>query len=71
MQTMVLLKDDGQDESQERHEFIADSRVQNPEQIYIAKETYEEIHTALQRIAFGKELISGTVLALRMMWNTR
>ena len=29
---------------------IADSRVQNPEQIYIAKETHEEIHTALQMI---------------------
>ena len=29
---------------------IADSRVQNPEQIYIAKETHEEIHTALEMI---------------------
>ena len=29
---------------------IADSRVQNPEQIYIAQETHEEIHTALQMI---------------------
>lgn len=37
-------------ENKGRHEFIADSRVQNPEQIYIAKETHGEIHTALQRI---------------------
>ena len=29
---------------------IADSRVQNPEQIFIAKETHEEIHTALEMI---------------------
>ena len=32
------------------NEFIANSRIQNPEQIFIAKETHEEIHTALQMI---------------------
>ena len=30
--------------------MIADSRVQNLEQRFIAKETHEEIHTALQMI---------------------
>ena len=38
------------DENKGQHEFIADSRAKNPEQIYIAKETHEEIHTALQMI---------------------
>ena len=46
----IRLDDVVKDENKGRHEFIADSRVKNPEQIYIAKETHEEIHTALQRI---------------------
>ncbi|MGN0136722.1 sigma-70 family RNA polymerase sigma factor [Anaerotignum sp.] len=48
--SIVRLDDVVKDENKGRHEFIADSRVKNPEQIYIAKETHEEIHTALQRI---------------------
>ena len=44
------LDDVARDENRGNHEFIADSRIKNPEQIYIAKETHEEIHTALQRI---------------------
>ena len=44
------LEDVVRDENRGKHEFIADSRIKNPEQIYIAKETHEEIHTALQRI---------------------
>ena len=43
------LDDVARDENRGNHEFIADSRIKNPEQIYIAKETHE-IHTALQRI---------------------
>jgi RNA polymerase primary sigma factor/RNA polymerase sporulation-specific sigma factor len=38
------------DENQDRREFVADSRIKNPEQIYIAKETHEEIHHALQML---------------------
>ena len=48
--SIIRLDDVVKDENKGRHEFIADSRVKNPEQIYIAKETHEEIHTALQRI---------------------
>lgn len=47
---IVRLDDVVKDESKDRHEFIADSRIKNPEQIYIAKETHEEIHAALRRI---------------------
>ena len=48
--SIIRLDDVVKDENKGRHEFIADSRAKNPEQIYIAKETHEEIHTALQRI---------------------
>lgn len=44
------LEDGVKDEDKGKHEFVADSKIKNPEQIYIAKETHEEIHTALQRI---------------------
>ena len=47
---IVHLDDVVKDENTNRHEFIADYRIKNPEQIYIAKETHEEIHTALQKI---------------------
>lgn len=47
---IVSLDDVVKDENKGRHEFIADSRIKNPEQIYIVKETHEEIHTALHRI---------------------
>lgn len=47
---IVRLDDVVKDENKGRNEFIADSRIKNPEQIYITKETHEEIHTALQRI---------------------
>lgn len=48
--SIIRLDDVVKDENKGKHEFIADSRAKNPEQIYIAKETHEEIHTALQRI---------------------
>ena len=48
--SIIRLDEVVKDENKGKHEFIADSRVRNPEQIYIAKETHEEIHTALQRI---------------------
>ena len=48
--SIIRLDEVVKDENKGKHEFIADSRAKNPEQIYIAKETYEEIHTALQRI---------------------
>lgn len=48
---LVRLDEVVKDENKGRHEFIADSRAKNPEQIYLAKETHEEIHTALQQIS--------------------
>ena len=48
--SIIRLDDVVKDENKGKHEFIADSRAKNPEQIYIAKETHEEIQTALQRI---------------------
>jgi len=48
--SIIRLDEVVKDENKGKHEFIADSRVKNPEQIYIAKETHEEIHTALQQI---------------------
>jgi RNA polymerase primary sigma factor/RNA polymerase sporulation-specific sigma factor len=51
LDNLVRLDDVGKEETTGRHDFIADSRLQNPEQIYIARETHEEIHTALQRIS--------------------
>ena len=48
--SIIRLDEVVKDENKGKHEFIADSRVKNPEQIYIAKEPHEEIHTALQQI---------------------
>lgn len=48
--SIIRLDDVVKDENKVKYEFIADSRAKKPEQIYIAKETHEEIHTALQRI---------------------
>lgn len=48
--SIIRLDEVVKDENKGKHEFIADSRAKNPEHIYIAKETHEEIHTALQRI---------------------
>lgn len=48
--SIIRLDEVVKDENKGKHEFIADSRTKNPEQIYITKETHEEIHTALQRI---------------------
>ena len=48
--SIIRLDEVVKDENKGKHEFIADSRAKNPEQIYTAKETHEEIHTALQRI---------------------
>ena len=47
---LLCLDEVIKDENKDRHEFVSDSRAKNPEQIYIAKETHEEVHTALQRI---------------------
>ena len=47
---IIRLDEVKKGENKGQHEFIADSRVQNPEQIFIAKETHEEIHTALEMI---------------------
>ena len=47
---IIRLDEVKKGENKGRYEFIADSRAKNPEQIFIAKETHEEIHTALQMI---------------------
>lgn len=49
--SIIRLDEVVKDENKGKHEFIADSRAKNPEQIYLAKETHEEIHTALQQIS--------------------
>ena len=69
--SIIRLDEVVKDENKGKHEFIADSRVKNPEQIYIAKETHEEIHTALQQLTAGKGHISGIASALRMMYAIR
>ena len=38
-------------ENRDRHAFIPDSNMTNPAQIYIAKETHEELHAALDAIS--------------------
>lgn len=38
-------------ENRDRHAFVPDSNMTNPAQIYIAKETHEEIHAALDAIS--------------------
>ena len=48
--SIIRLDEVVKDENKGKHEFIADSRAKKPEKIYIAKETHEEIHTALQQI---------------------
>lgn len=48
--SIIRLDEVVKDENKGKHGFIADSRAKKPEQIYIAKETHEEIHTALQQI---------------------
>lgn len=48
--SIIRLDEVVKDENKGKHEFIADSRAKKPEQIYIAKETHEEIHIALQQI---------------------
>ena len=47
---IVRLDDVTKDENRNNREFIADSDLKNPEQIYLEKERHTEIHTALNRI---------------------
>lgn len=47
---IVRLDDVTKDENRNNREFIADSNLKNPEQIYLEKERHTEIHTALDRI---------------------
>lgn len=49
--SIIRLDEVVKNENKGKHEFVADSRAKNPEQIYLAKETHEEIHTALQNIS--------------------
>ena len=46
----VSLDDIGWDDERTRRDFIPDSSVSNPEQLYLAKETHNELHGALRRI---------------------
>lgn len=47
---IVRLDDVTKDENRNNREFIADSDLKNPEQIYLEKERHTEIHIALDRI---------------------
>lgn len=47
---IVRLDDVTKDENRNNREFIADSNLKNPEQIYLEKERHTEIHTALNQI---------------------
>lgn len=47
---IVLLDEYGWDDDRARRDFIPDSSVCNPEQLYLAKETHNELHGALRRI---------------------
>lgn len=47
---IVRLDDVTRDENRSNREFIADSDLKNPEQIYLEKERHTEIHTALNQI---------------------
>ena len=46
----VSLDESGWDDDRTRRNFIPDSSVSNPEQLYLAKETHNELHGALRRI---------------------
>ena len=46
----VSLDEAGWDDDRPRRDFIPDSSVSNPEQLYLAKETHDELHGALRRI---------------------
>lgn len=61
---IIRLDEVKKGENKGQHEFIADSRVQNPEQIFIAKETHEEIHTALEMIDEREKAYPKSVLDL-------
>lgn len=46
----VSLDESGWDDNRTRRDFIPASFVSNPEQLYLAKETHDELHDALRRI---------------------
>lgn len=48
---LVRLDELVKEENAHHHEFVADSRNQNPEQLVTAKETHEEIHHALNQLS--------------------
>ena len=47
---IIRLDEVAKNENQAQHEFVADSRQQNPELIYIAKESHNELIAALEII---------------------
>ena len=51
MGEIVSLDEVTKFENRDRHAFVPDSHMTNPAQIYIAKETHEEIHAALDAIS--------------------
>lgn len=46
----ISLDEVGWDDDRTRRDFTPDSSVSNPEQLYLAKETHNELHGALRRI---------------------
>lgn len=51
LRNLIRLDKLVKDEKAHRHEFVADYRNQNLEQLVIAKETHEEIHHALNQLS--------------------
>lgn len=51
MGEIVSLDEVTKFENRDRHAFVPDSNMTNPAQIYIAKETHEELHAALDAIS--------------------
>ena len=52
---IISLDDLAKDEEQSKHNFIADSTCQSPEQIYLAQERIDDIHHALYMIEDREE----------------
>ena len=51
MGELVSLDEVTKLENRDRHAFVPDSNMTNPAQIYIARETHEELHAALDAIS--------------------
>lgn len=65
----VSLDESGWDDDRTRRDFIPDSSVSNPEQLYLAKETHDELYGALRRIERRERAYLWYRYGFRMMWS--